>query len=49
MVVDLDFEDKMTDTEIRSLCQQLAYAYGENTRAAVPCHLALTSLKVNSK
>lgn len=46
IVIDLDFEDKMSETEVKSLCQQLGYCYGENTRAKEPAHLILTSAKV---
>ena len=46
VVIDLDFEKQMTETEIRSLCGQLQYCYASNTRAAVPCHLYFTSLQV---
>ncbi|GAB4820864.1 hypothetical protein N2152v2_007910 [Parachlorella kessleri] len=45
LVIDLDFEDKMSESEIKSLCQQLSYAYGANTKAVVPCHFVFTSLK----
>ncbi len=46
MVIDLAFEGKMTDPEVRSLCSQLMYSYGANKRAAQPCLLYLTSLAV---
>ena len=46
MVVDLAFDGKMTDPEVRSLCSQLMYSYGANKRAAQPCLLYLTSLTV---
>lgn len=46
IVIDLDFEKQMTETEIRSLCGQLQYCYSSNTRSAVPCHLYFTSLQV---
>lgn len=45
IVIDLDFEEQMTESEVRSLCGQLQYAYSSNTRAAVPCHLYFTSLQ----
>ena len=46
IVIDLDFEKQMTETEIKSLCGQLQYCYASNTRSAVPCHLYFTSLQV---
>ena len=45
IVIDLDFEKEMTESEIKSLCGQLQYSYSSNTRAAVPCHLHFTSLQ----
>ena len=48
IVIDLDFEKQMTETEIKSLCGQLQYCYASNTRSAVPCHLYFTSLQVHS-
>ena len=47
IIIDLGFADKMTGAEIRSLCQQLAYSYSANTRAAQPAHLILTSYDVS--
>ena len=46
MVIDLAFDGKMVDAEVRSLCSQLMYSYGANKRAAQPCQLHLTSLTV---
>jgi hypothetical protein len=43
--VDLDFEDKMTEGELRSLCQQLSYCYSANCNAEKPFSLHFTSLK----
>ncbi|KAL3135605.1 hypothetical protein ABBQ38_006086 [Trebouxia sp. C0009 RCD-2024] len=45
IVIDLDFEEQMTETEIKSLCGQLQYCYSSNTRSAVPCHLYFTSMQ----
>uniref|UniRef100_A0A061RBJ9 tRNA (guanine(9)-N(1))-methyltransferase n=2 Tax=Tetraselmis sp. GSL018 TaxID=582737 RepID=A0A061RBJ9_9CHLO len=45
VVVDLDFEELMADSDIRSLCQQLAYSYSANCRAARPFSLHLSSVK----
>lgn len=46
LVVDLDFEGLMTAAEVSSICNQLMHAYSANSRAAVPCHLHFTSVKV---
>lgn len=46
LVVDLDFVDKMLDTELKSICKQLGYAWHANCAAAVPAHLVLTSMQV---
>ena len=43
VVIDLDFQEKMVEQDMRHLCQQLAYSYASNTRAEKPCHLHLTS------
>ena len=43
--MDLDFEDKMTEGELRSLCQQLSYCYSANCNAEKPFSLHFTSLK----
>lgn len=45
IVIDLDFADLMTDTELRSICQQLGYCWHINCAAKHPAHLALTSLQ----
>jgi hypothetical protein len=44
-VIDMGFEDKMTERECKSLAQQVLYAYGSNRRAEQPWKLALTSLQ----
>ena len=46
VAVDLDFEDKMSQGELRSLCQQLSYCYSANCNAEKPFSLHYTSLKV---
>jgi hypothetical protein len=46
LVVDLDFEGLMTPAEVSSICNQLMHSYSANSRAAVPCHLHFTSVKV---
>ncbi|KAA6419672.1 MAG: tRNA (guanine(9)-N1)-methyltransferase-like [Trebouxia sp. A1-2] len=48
VVIDLDFEQQMTESEIKSLCGQLQYSYSSNTHAAVPCHLYFTSLQAST-
>ena len=45
IVIDLDFEDCMTESELKSLCQQLIYCYSSNLNAATPCNLVLSSLQ----
>lgn len=47
VAVDLDFQDKMVHSEIRSLCQQLSYCYSANTKAPRPFCLHFTSLNVS--
>ena len=47
IIIDCDFEEQMTENEIKSLCGQLGYCYSSNVRAAKPCHLCFTSLKVS--
>ncbi|TFY56771.1 hypothetical protein EVJ58_g7434 [Rhodofomes roseus] len=45
VVVDLGFDDKMQDNEVRSLVSQLAYTYSANRKAEQPFeHLLFTSL-----
>ena len=48
IIIDMDFADKMTGAEVRSLCQQLSYSYSVNNRAAQPAHLILTGYEVTS-
>jgi len=48
VVVDLDFEEQMTQSEINSICHQLMHSYSANSRAAAPCHLHFTSIKARS-
>ena len=49
VVIDLDFDEHMTESELKSLCGQLQYSYSSNTRAAVPCHLYFTSMQVSCR
>ncbi|KAJ7462156.1 guanine-1-methyltransferase-domain-containing protein [Mycena latifolia] len=44
VVVDLGFDEKMTEKEIQSLCSQLAYTYSANRTAEHPFSLLFTSL-----
>lgn len=48
IVIDLDFDDQMTESEIKSLCGQLQYCYSSNTHAVVPGHLYFTSLQAST-
>ncbi|KAL5699985.1 tRNA (guanine(9)-N(1))-methyltransferase [Ranunculus cassubicifolius] len=45
IVIDLDFSDLMTPTEIHSLVQQIMYCYAVNGRSASPAHLWLTGCR----
>ncbi|KAK3255579.1 hypothetical protein CYMTET_35238 [Cymbomonas tetramitiformis] len=44
LLLALEFFDKMTDKESKSLASQLSFCYASNTRAEVPCRLILTGL-----
>ncbi|KAF9534565.1 guanine-1-methyltransferase-domain-containing protein [Crepidotus variabilis] len=44
VVVDLGFDDLMSEKEVTSLCSQLAYTYSCNRRASFPFSLIYTSL-----
>lgn len=41
VVIDLDFDGRMAEKDVRSLAQQLTYCYSSNIKAAQPCHLHL--------
>eukprot|EP00798_Chlamydomonas_sp_ICE-L_P026055 gene26055-11755_t len=43
LVLDLDFEGLMVDTDVKSLCQQMKFAYADNLKMERPCHLIFTS------
>lgn len=43
-VVDLGFDDMMSEKEIKSLCSQLAYTHSANRQASFPFSLVFTSL-----
>lgn len=49
MVIDLDFEGCMTETEVHSMAHQLQHCYAANNQAAVPCHLYLTGVTVREE
>ena len=48
IILDLDFQDLMTDQEMRSLVGQLQFAYAANCKAEVPAHLYFTSFNVSA-
>ena len=48
IVLDLDFQDLMTEQEMRSLVGQLQFAYAANCKAEVPAHLYFTSFSVSA-
>ncbi|KAK9792487.1 hypothetical protein WJX73_006130 [Symbiochloris irregularis] len=45
VVVDLGFDDLMTELELKSLAKQLVYCHSVNSRAAAPCHLIFTDFE----
>lgn len=45
IVIDMDFEDLMTDNELSKSCQQVARIYSANRHSENPCQLYVTSLK----
>jgi tRNA (guanine9-N1)-methyltransferase len=45
VVIDFDFEEQMTENEIKSITQQTNFAFGANGQAKTPVHLVLTSVK----
>lgn len=44
VVIDLDFEGLMSESDARHLVQQLSFAYAANKAVSNPLHLQLTSL-----
>ncbi|KAL1734395.1 guanine-1-methyltransferase-domain-containing protein [Schizophyllum commune] len=44
LVVDLGFDEKMSDNEVKSLASQLGYTYSANRRAPTPFKLLFTGL-----
>ena len=49
VVIDYDFEEQMSQNEIKSITQQTNFTYGANGRAETPVHLVLTSVKGGTK
>mmetsp|Transcript_367 Transcript_367/g.598 ORF Transcript_367/g.598 Transcript_367/m.598 type:complete len:387 (-) Transcript_367:758-1918(-) len=49
LVIDLDFEGLMPETDERHLCQQISYSYSANSKVLQPCHMHLLGLKGNLK
>ncbi len=47
IVIDLAFEDKMVENDIRHLCKQLGFSYSANKTAEKPAHMVLTSFTGN--
>lgn len=45
IVLDLEFPDKMTENERKSLASQVGYCYSVNGRAAAPAHLILSGVR----
>ncbi|PNH03558.1 Armadillo repeat-containing protein 8 [Tetrabaena socialis] len=45
IVIDLDFEEQMTESDIRHLVQQLGFSYSANKQVERPAHLYFTSFK----
>jgi len=43
ILIDLDFDGEMTEDQVKSLVQQLAYCYNTNSNAACPAHLEFSS------
>ena len=44
IVIDMDYDDKMTESEQKSLSQQIMYCYGANKRAKKPFNMFLSKL-----
>lgn len=47
--IDCNFEDKMSERELKSMAQQIQLCYGRNVREVNPFYLAVTGLKKDSK
>ncbi|KXZ44831.1 hypothetical protein GPECTOR_61g784 [Gonium pectorale] len=45
IVIDLDWESRMMDNDVRHLVQQLSFSYAANKSVSRPCHMLLTSFK----
>jgi tRNA (guanine9-N1)-methyltransferase len=44
VIIDCAFEDEHSENGLRSLTQQIMYAYGVNKRSTKPCHTYITGL-----
>jgi len=44
VIIDCAFEDEHSENGLRSLTQQIMYAYGVNKRSSKPCHMYITGL-----
>eukprot|EP01022_Parablepharisma_sp_SALTPOND_P017482 TRINITY_DN2802_c0_g1_i1.p1 TRINITY_DN2802_c0_g1~~TRINITY_DN2802_c0_g1_i1.p1 ORF type:complete len:307 (+),score=57.51 TRINITY_DN2802_c0_g1_i1:84-1004(+) len=49
IVIDCNFDDKMTERELKSLAQQLGYVYSTNKRSKAPANLCVTGIGPNMK
>eukprot|EP00943_MAST-04B_sp_MAST-4B-sp1_P000182 g182.t1 len=49
IVIDMDYDDKMTESEQKSLSQQIMYCYGSNKRAKKPFKIFLSKLNGNTE
>jgi len=49
ILVDCEWEEHLTDKEIKSLIQQLLYCFGANKRAATPAHFVLSGVEPGGK
>jgi hypothetical protein len=45
IIIDCDFNDLMTEKEVKSVCQQFAYCTNVNKQAKRPVHLIMSGLK----
>lgn len=49
VIMDLEFDDKMDDRGIRSICSQLNFSYGANLQAVHPVHLILSGMSAANR
>ena len=45
IIIDLGFDHLMTESELKSLAQQLIYCYSANSKSPSPCHLMFTDFQ----